>query len=123
MAVTYTTATKVKSRFEDFDTNISDAQINEFILTAESLVDCAMQQTARGVGTKAFTFNSAKHGIIEEAASCMAAFACLTYQPTGQTGNISSARAGLMASLLWATFRRNLRILGDDRVQKFLKEL
>ena len=122
MAVTYTTAAKVKSRFEDFDTGLSDPEIEEFILTAESLIDCAMMQTARGTSA-AFTFDSDKHGIIEETASCLAAFNCLTAQPTGQTGNISSARAGLMASLLWATFRRNLRILGDERIQKFLKGL
>ena len=122
MAVTYTTAAKVKSRFEDFDTDLDDTEINEFILTAESLVDCAMMQTARGT-KKDFIFATAKHGIIEESTSCLAAFACLTAQPTGQSGNISSARAGLMASLLWATFRRNLRILGDSRIQKFLKGL
>ncbi len=119
---TYTSVAKVKSRFEDFDTDLSDSDIEEFILTAESLIDCAMKQTARG-SPKDFTFAAAKHGIMEEAASCIAAFACLTAQPTGQSTTISSARAGLMASLLWATFRRNLRILGDERVQKFLKGL
>ncbi len=66
--VTYTTADKVKSRFEDFDTDLSDAKIIEFILTAESIIDCAMMQTARG-STKAFIFSAAKHGIIEDAAS------------------------------------------------------
>ena len=81
-----------------------------------------MLMTARGSSTD-FTFSSAKHGIIEEATTCLAAFNCLTAQPTGQTGNISSAQAGLMASLLWATFRRDLKILGDERIQKFLKGL
>ncbi len=112
----------MKSRFEDFDTDLADGEIEEFILTAESIVDCAMMMTARGTSTD-FTFDAAKHGIIEETASCLAAFACLTSQPTGETGNITSARAGLMASLLWATFRRNLRMLADERNQKYLKGL
>ena len=120
--VTYTTADKVKSRFEDFDTDLSNSEINQFITTAESLIDCIMQQTARG-SNKDFTFSAAKHGILEETASCMAAFACLTAQPTGQSGNISASRAGLMGSFLWATFRRNLRILADDRIKKYLKGL
>ncbi len=120
--VTYTTAAKVKSRFEDFDTDLSDSEIEEFITTAESLIDITMRQTARGSSAD-FTFDSDKHGIIEETASCLAAFACLTAQPTGQSTTISSARAGLMASLLWATFRRNLRMLGDERNQKYLKGL
>ena len=120
--VTYTTAAKVKSRFEDFDTDLSDDEIEEFINTAESLIDAVMMQSARG-SSPDFTFKSVKHGIMEETASCMAAFACLTSQPTGQSTTISSARAGLMASLLWATFRRNLRILADNRIQKYLKGL
>lgn len=122
MAVTYTTAAKVKSRFEDYDTSLADSAIEEFILTAESVIDCVMRQTARGSSTD-FTFDADKHGIIEETASCLAAFACLTSQPTGETDLISSARAGLMGSFLWATFRRNLRMLGDERIQKYLKGL
>ncbi len=120
--VTYTTAAKVKSRFEDFDTDLSDSEIEEFINTAESVIDVVMRKTGRGT-TKDFTFSAAKHGIIEEAASCLAAFSCLTAQPTGQSGNISSARASLMGSFLWATFRRNLRLLADERIVKYLKGL
>lgn len=120
--VTYTTATKVKSRFEDFDTDLSDSEINQFITTAESVIDVVMKKSARGSKPN-FTFSSAKHGIIEETASTLAAFSCLSSQPTGQSGNISSARASLMGSFYWAIFRRNLRILSDERVVKYLEGL
>lgn len=122
MAVTYTTAAKVKLRIEDYDTSATDAQIESYINAAESTIDCVMMLTARG-NKKDFTFTSAKHGIIEDTASAMAAFSLLTFQPTGQTGNISSARAGLMGSFLWAIFRRNLRMLADKRIQDYLKGL
>ena len=119
---TYTTAAKVKSRFEDFDTGLSDAKIEVFINTAEGIIDAVMMSTGRG-SKKDYTFSSAKHGIIEDTASALAAFNCLNAQPTGESATISSARAGLMASLFWATFRRNIKIMGDSRVQKYLKEL
>lgn len=122
MAVTYTTAAKVKSRFEDFDTGLSDSKIEEFINTAESLIDAVMRKTARGSSSN-FTFSSAKHGLIEETASVLAAFNCLTFQPTGQSATITAARASLIGDFLWATSRRNLRLLGDSRIINYLAGL
>ena len=117
--VTYTSATKVKSRFEDFDTDLTDAKINEFINTAEGIIDAVMRKSARG-SKKDFTFDADKHGIIEETASTLAAFNCLTFQPTGQTATITAARASLIGDFLWATSRRNLKLLGDMRIVKYL---
>ncbi|KKL78730.1 hypothetical protein LCGC14_2021930 [marine sediment metagenome] len=119
---TYTTAAKVKSRFEDFDTDLSDAKIEVFIITAESLVDLAMRKTARGSDAD-FSFDSKKHGILEETTSVLAAFSCLAAQPTGQSGNISSARAALMGDFFWAQARRNLKYLNDERNVKYLAGL
>lgn len=120
--VTYTTAAKVKSRIEDYDTTVTDNEINEYILCAEGIIDGVMRATARGTNAD-FTFDASKHGLIEEAASCMAAFSVLTRQPTGQSGNISSARAGLMGDFLWSNSRRALKLLSDSRVVEFLKGL
>ncbi len=117
--VTYTTVAKVKARFEDIDTTLTDANITTFILTAESLVDLAMRKTARNT-PKDFTFSSAKHGVIEETTSVLAVFSCLATQPSGESGNISSARASLMADFFWAQARRGLKYLSDDRNVKFL---
>lgn len=119
---TYTTAAKVKARFQDYDTDITDAQINVFINTAESFIDCVMKKSARGSNAD-FTFKSSLHGIIEETASVLAAFNVLTVQPTGQSGTITAARASLMGDFLWATGRRNLKFLADSRVVIYLEGL
>ena len=116
---TYTTIAKVKARFEDYDTSLSDANIEEFINTAEGIIDVIMKKTARG-SKKDFNFDSAKHGIIEDTASTMAAFNCLNAQPTGQTGTITSAKASLIGDFLWATFKRNILYLSDSRTVNYL---
>ncbi len=116
---TYTTTTKVKSRFEDIDTDLTDTQINEFINCAEGIIDSVMKKTGRGAGAD-YTFSATKHGLIEDTASALAAFSCLTYQPTGESEAITSARASLMGDFLWAIARRNLMLLGDDRIIKHL---
>ncbi len=120
--VTYTDATKVKSRFKDIDTNISDAEINQFINAAESIIDITMKKTARGTKVD-FTFNSDKHGIIEDTASCLAAFNCISNQTTGESATITAARASLIGDFYWAVARRNLKMLADPRVVEYLEGL
>jgi len=122
MAVTYTTVAKVKSRFEDFDTDLSDPEIEEFINCAEGIIDAVMKKKGRGT-SKDYTFDSTKHGLIEDTASVLAAFYCLSAQPTGQSSAITSARASLMGDFFWATARRNLILLSDDRIIKYLINL
>ncbi len=113
----YTTAAKVKAQFEDIDTDITDSQILEFINTAESLIDCVMKKSFRA------NFSSAKQGLIEETATLLVVFKCLSVQPTGQTGNISTSRAALMADLWWAQSNRNLRLLADKRIVQYLSDV
>ena len=122
MVVTYTTATKVKRRFEDFDTTLTDAMIEEFINSAESIIDCTMRKSARGAKPD-FTFDAAKHEIIEDAASNLAAFYCLAAQPTGQSTGISPARAALMGDFFWAAANRDLKMIADERVVSYLAGL
>ncbi len=113
----YTTSDKVKAQFEDIDTDITDPEILVFINTAESLIDCVMKKSFRE------NFDSTKHGIIEETATLLVAFKCLSVQPTGDSGNISTSRAALMADLWWAQSRRNLKFLEDPRVIQYLEDL
>ena len=113
----YTTATKVASRFEDIDTDISATEIGEFIYCAEGIVDAHMRTSFIK------SFDDTKHGLIEDATSLIVAFMCLSVQPTGQTGEISPARAALMADLWWAQSKRDLRLLSDTRVISYLKGL
>jgi len=116
---TYTTIAKVKARFEDYDTSISDANIEIFINCAEGIIDSVMKKTFRGSSAD-FTFDSDKHGIIEDAASALAAFSVLSSQTTGQSATITAARASLMADLFWATFKRNLNLLSDPRIVQYI---
>ena len=113
----YTTATKVASRFEDIDIDISVDEIGEFIHCAESIVNVHMQHSFIK------SFDSTKHGLIEDTASLLVVVMCLSTQPTGQTGEISTSRSALMADLWWAQIKRNLRLLSDTRVIEYLKGL
>ncbi len=119
---TYTTAAIVKARFEDFDTSMSDSKIQDIIIDQESVIDAVMMMKARGT-KPAFTFSAAKHGLIRDTATALAAFWVLTAQPTGESGNITSARASLMGDFFWAISRRNLKLLGDTRISSYLKGL
>ena len=120
--VTYTSVAKVKARFQDIDVNITDPQIEEFINCAEGLIDSIMKLRARGTDPD-FTFDAAKHGIIEDTASALAAFSCLTAQTTGESATVTSARASLMGDFFWAISRRNLKLLLDPRIITYLKKL
>lgn len=69
------------------------------------------------------SFDATKHGLIEDTASLLVVVMCLSTQPTGQTGEISTSRSALMADLWWAQIKRNLRLLSDTRIIEYLKGL
>ena len=114
---TYTTAAIVKKRVSKLDTaNLTDSDIEANINMAESIVDSVMQLTFRGASPN-FTFDADKHGILRDAATSLAAWMSLTFDPEQFA---SSSSAALSSDLLWSEADRNLAILSDNRVPKFI---
>jgi hypothetical protein len=114
MAVTYTTAALVRKRISQISTDLSDSDIENFILDAEGIIDAVMMKSFKT------TFDATKHGLIRDTATTLAAFFCLIYDVNQFSSNSAAA---LTADLLWAEFDRNLAVLSDDRVKRYLESL
>ena len=110
----YTTDTIVKDRIKHIHADLTQAKIEENIEMAEGMIDCVMRESFTT------TFNEAKHGLIRQAATCLAAFMCLTYDPEQFS---STSSAALAADLLWAEADRALAILSDQKVVTYLRGL
>lgn len=114
MVATFTTIAKVKSRLKKFNTSISDTEVTEYIEQAEGLIKAVMK------GNIPVTFDAAKHGLMERAATDLAAFNLLLYDPSSFS---SVTEASFMADLIWTAIEEDLKHLGDKRVQDYLKVL
>lgn len=119
MAVTYTSAAKVKKAVKWISASLLDADIENFIYEAESLIDETMRKTARGL-TPDFTFVSTKHGILERAATAIAAFYCITYD-VGAHPILESAE--MSCNLIYYDVLRALQLLSDPRTVDHLSSL
>ncbi|MEA1957613.1 MAG: hypothetical protein U9N01_04580 [Euryarchaeota archaeon] len=111
MAVTYSTAALVKKGTKWMSTDLVDADIEEYIYQAEGVIDAVMKKTGRGVAPD-FTFDSDLHGVIREAATSLALFNCIRYDP----GTFPSLeQAELTENLAYYSALRALTILADTR--------
>jgi hypothetical protein len=80
MAVIYTTAALVKKGTKWLSPDLIDADIDEYIYQAEGVIDGIMKKTGRGLAPD-FTFDSTLHGVIRDAATSLALFNCIRYDP------------------------------------------
>jgi len=119
MTVTYTTAAIVKKRVKSISSALSDTDIEENILQAESIIDAIMKRTARGTSPD-FTFDADKHGIIRDCATNYAAYLCITYDPSEFA---SMETAEMVANLLWNAIQNELTMLTDARFVEYLASL
>lgn len=117
---TYTTAAKVSGAILGINPDLaaSSTLINQKIQMAEGVVDATMRASGRGGGD--YTFSGQKHGLIEDVTTQLAAFYCMAYDVENFGGN---AAAGLTADLLWAATNRDLVLLMNPSVRKFLLEV
>ncbi len=115
MASTYgfTTEAKVKSRVKNFNTEITTTEVEEFITQAEGLVIAVSKVKWVSTGSSSIP------ELIERATTDLAALHLLANDPSGFS---SLAEAAFIADVLWASSRRDLKYLGDDRIIKKLKE-
>ena len=109
--VTFTTAAKVKSTLRKYNTSISDAEIEDFISHAEGLIKAIMR------GKFTAVFSSSKHGLIERAATDLAAFDLLNYDPSSFS---SVAEASMIGDFLWTSIELDIKLLTDERIIEYL---
>ena len=110
----FTTEAKVKSRIKDFNAGITTTEVEEFITHAEGLVIAVSKVKWISTG------GSSIPELVERVTTDLAALHLLANDPTG--GGYSLAEAAFIADVLWASSRRDLKYLGDDRIIKKLKE-
>lgn len=116
MAVTYTTVALVKMGTKWLSGDLTDPDIESFIYQAEGLIDGVMKKTGRGA-TPDFTFNIEKHGVISDAATSLALFNCIRYDP-GAFPLLEQAE--MTENLAYYSALRALTLLGDTRLVDYI---
>lgn len=114
MAVTYTSAALVKKRSKGISADLLDADIEANIYEAENIIDVTMKDSFKT------SFDAVKHAIIQQCCTDLAAFLCITYDPSSF---ISLADAEFSVNLLWNSAERSLSLLSDSRTVDYLKSL
>ena len=109
---TYTTAALVKKRVEDIDATLTDADIEQFILEAEAVIDCIMKTSLIA------TFNSIDHALLRSCATDIAAASCIHYNPAAFP---SLETAEMTANLLQDNIQLTFYLLNDTRTVEYLK--
>jgi hypothetical protein len=119
MTATYTTVEIVKKRLKEIPDGLTSDDITENIIQAESVVDSVMLMTGRG-DSPDFTFDAAKHGIVRETTTDLAAFLCLSYNLEVHEMLETSE---LFANMMWNAIVFNTEKLKDVRTTNFIKKL
>lgn len=119
MAVTYTTAALVKKGTKWLSVDLIDADIDEYIYQAEGVIDGIMKKTGRGAAPD-FTFDSTLHGVIRDAATSLALFNCIRYDP-GAFPLLEQAE--MTENLAYYSALRALTLLADVRVTDYTIKL
>jgi len=114
MAVTYTTAAIVRKRIKDIPNGLTNTDIEENIEQAEGIVDAIMLCSFKDI------FDETKHGIIRQCTTDLAAYLCLTYDPT-EFDMLETAE--MTANMLWNSADRSLFLLSRKRVVESLRNL
>jgi hypothetical protein len=116
MAVTYTTAALVKKGTKWLSADLVDSDIDEYIYQAEGIIDAVMKQTGRGAAPT-YTFDVAKHGVVRDAATSLALFNCIRYDP-GAFPLLEQAE--MTENLAYYAALRALTLLADVRVTDYI---
>ena len=116
MVVTYTTAAFVRKGSKWLSGDLIDADIEEYIYQAEGVIDGVMKQTGRGLA-QTYTFDSTLHGLVREAATSLALFNCIRYDPGGFP---LLEEAELAENLAYYSALRALTLLADTRVVDYI---
>ena len=113
---TYTTVDEVSGALLLATKGLTPTYISGAIIRAEGIIDSVMR-TRHGTD---LTFDFVKHGILKDTAVALAGYFIIVGDVEEYASNSS---ASLTADMLWAVADRNLAILSDQRVIKYLKEI
>lgn len=114
---TYTTVERVSGSLLLSSTVYTVADISGAILRAEGVIDAVMRRS--GINNTDFTFDDQKHGLIADTAVALAGMWLLVSDVEEFASSSTSTQT---ADALWAIADRNLAILSDPRVMKYLEE-
>ncbi len=114
MAVTYTTPQLVRRRIEEIDASLLDEDIEQYIYEAEGIIDAVMKDSFKT------DFDATKHAIIRSCATNIAAYHCISYNPSVHP---SLTDAELIANMLWNAADEAKTILSNPRTVAYLKSL
>lgn len=113
---TYTTVERVSGSLLLASRTYTEAHISGAILRAEGVIDAVMRRS--GIGSEDYTFNEQKHGLIADTTIALASMWLLLSDVEEFASSSSSTQT---ADMLWAIADRNLAILSDPRVMKYLE--
>lgn len=104
--MTYTTAALVKKRVKNISSELSDADIEQFIYEAEGIIDDTMGFSLIS------SFDAAEHTTIRSCATALAALSTIANDPG--TTFLSLDDAELTIKLLESTVDRTMALLAGD---------
>jgi len=114
---TYTTVDVVSGSLLLSSKTYTTADISGAILRAEGVIDAVMRRS--GIGSADYTFDEQKHGLISDTAVALSSMWLLLSDVEEFASSSSSTQT---ADMLWAIADRNLAVLSDPRIMKYLEE-
>jgi len=97
--------------------SVSEAGTNQFIAMAEGVINAVCRKVFAADQAAFTALPAGGKKILSETASCLAGIRCIEYDMSGYT---SRAEAEDMINVLRDTALRNMAILRDDKVQRFI---
>ena len=104
----------MKKRVESIDASLLDADIEQYIYEAETIIDSIMKYSFID------TFDATKHAILRSCATDIAAHTCIRYNPASFP---SLETAEMTANLIWENIQFQFYLLNDQRIVDYLKSL
>ena len=111
---TYTTVPIVRKRLRYIDTDLTDDDIEQYIIEAEGIIDAIMTGTMKDI------FDASKHDTIRAAASDLAALQCIAYDPSAYP---TIEAADMAADLLNSSLESSLKQIANPRNVKYWRSL
>ena len=106
----------MQKRVKNISTSLVDADIEEYILQAEGVINLIMKSDY----DFETNFDATKHRLLRDAATNFAAFYCVLYE---RNTSLSKTEWSQTLSVLWKRWVENRQMLEDREVIKHLEGL
>jgi hypothetical protein len=119
IAIKYTTVALVKKGSKWLSRDLTNADIEEYISQAEGVIDGRMKKIGRGLGSD-YSFDPRVQGVVRDAATSLALFNCIRYDP----GCFPSlVQAEMAENLAYYAALRALTLLTNIRIVDYVVKL